>query len=459
MIPTYKHPALQSLMFNRWDDAFGNLHGLSSGLLGMKRSQALLDAVGDRRAIQAEIRDVIETLYADGTPPVGAMALAWQTLTVDPKRAYTFWGLLPQLTFALDAADLPADTDAEVRRRLCVWWEGAEGQFSEANASMFSIAAIAVEDGVDDQPSLEPLIKATLSHWLTPKPAPPSGPTLVVMPKAKSAKLGAAQAPYKDMIDAALPLVIVRDLFKVRAQLHAEFPHATVAVDLLLRDLREGKPAVVAPVCLVGPPGSGKTRMINRASSLCDTFLFRHDAGSSSDGHFGGTSKSWSSSEPSVPVRAVHQGRTASPWIMLDEVDKSASGNANGALTSSLLAFLDVETAARYRDQSLDAEMDLSACSFISTANDASKIPGPLRDRMRMIRVPAPSLVHLPALAANVMREMALKDEERTGDAPLADDELANIGKMWASSRFSMRTLKAIVRGTLEARDSCAMRH
>ena len=453
-----KHPALQSLLFRRWDDAFGNLHGLSQGLLGMKRSQALLDAVSDRKAIQAEIRDVIETLYDDGTPAVGQLAMAWQLLTVDPRRAYTFWGLLPQLTLALDAADLPTDADADVRRRLRVWWEAADGQFSEANASMFSIAAIAVEDGADDeQPSLEPLIAATLSHWL--KPTAPSGPTLVVMPKAKSTKLNAYQTHYKDLIDAPLPLVIVRDLQAMRAQLHAEFPHATVAVELLLRDLREGKPAVIAPVCLVGPPGSGKTRLINRASSLFGTFLFRHDSASSTDGHFGGTSKSWSSSEPSVPVRAVHQGRTASPWIMLDEVDKSASGNQNGALTSALLPFLDVETAGKYRDQSLDAEVDLSACSFISTANDASKIPGPLRDRMRMIRVPAPTLQHLPTLAAHVMLELARKDETRAGDAPLADDVLANISKMWAASRFSMRTLKAMVRGTLEARDSCAPRH
>jgi hypothetical protein len=444
-------------MFNRWDAAFGNLHAMSQGLLGMKRSQALLDAANDRKAIQAEVREAIEALYSDGTPAVGQLALAWQLLTVDPRRAYTFWGILPQLTIALDAADLPTDDDADVRRRLRIWWDAAQGQFSEAQASMFSIAAIALEDGADEQPSLEPLIHATLSHWMMP-PKPP-GPSLVVMPAKRATKLGAAQAHYKDLVDAALPLVITHNLQKMRAQLHAEFPHATVAVDLLLRDLREAKPAVISPVCLVGPPGSGKSRLIGRTAAIVGAYLFRQDAGSSTDGHFGGTSKSWSSSEPSVPVRAVHQGRTASPWIMLDEIDKSASGNQNGALNSAVLPFLDVETASRYRDQSLDAEMDLSACSFLSTANDASKIPGPLRDRMRMIRVPAPSLAHLPALAAQVMIELARKDEARAGDLPLGDDELANIGRAWKQRGFSMRTLKAIVRGTLEARDNCAMRH
>lgn len=78
---------------------------------------------------------------------------------------------------------------------------------------------------------------------------------------------------------------------------------------------------------------------------------------------------------------------------------------------------------------------------------------------MRMISVPAPTLQHLPALAAQAMQDLSRKDETRAGDAPLADDELAIIGRAWSASRFSMRTSKAIVRGTLEARDSCAMRH
>lgn len=457
MRPAFKHPALQTLMCARWDDAFGSLHAMSQGVLGAQRSQALLDAANDRKAVQAEIREAIEVLYADGTPPVGQLALAWQLLTVDPKRAYTFWGILPQLSAALDAADLQTHDDADVRRRLRVWWEAAEGQFSEAQASMFSIAAIAVQDGADEQPSLEPLIKATISHWMMP-PKPP-GPSLVVMPARSATKLGAAQAHYKDLVDETLPLVITHNVQKMRAQLHAEFPHATVAIDLLLRDLREGKPAVIAPVCLVGPPGCGKSRLIGRAAALAGVYLFRHDAASSTDGHFGGTSKSWSSSEPSVPVRAVHQGHTASPWIMLDELDKASTGNHNGSLTNAVLPFLDVETSSKYRDQSLDAEMDLSSCSFLSTANDSSKIPGPLRDRMRMIRVPAPSLAHLPALAAQVMIDLARKDEARAGDVPLGDDELGNIGRAWKQRGFSMRTLKAIVRGTLEARDSCAMRH
>jgi ATP-dependent Lon protease len=75
------------------------------------------------------------------------------------------------------------------------------------------------------------------------------------------------------------------------------------------------------------------------------------------------------------------------------------------------------------------------------------------------VKVPDPTLSHLPALAANVMRDLALDDEERTHDAPLACDELEVIGRAWAKAGFSMRKLQKIVGATLEARDQHAMRH
>ena len=73
--------------------------------------------------------------------------------------------------------------------------------------------------------------------------------------------------------------------------------------------------------------------------------------------------------------------------------------------------------------------------------------------------MPTPTLAHLPQLAGQVMRDLAIEDEARAYDAPLASDELANIGKAWERAKFSMRSLQKIVGATLEARDSHAMRH
>ena len=91
-------------------------------------------------------------------------------------------------------------------------------------------------------------------------------------------------------------------------------------------------------------------------------------------------------------MRAVHQSMTANPVVMIDEIDKAKESSNNGYLAHALLSFSDVKTASRYRDSSLDAELDLSRVSFIATANDAKLMPDMLRDRFRMIRMPTPTL-------------------------------------------------------------------
>jgi hypothetical protein len=192
---------------------------------------------------------------------------------------------------------------------------------------------------------------------------------------------------------------------------------------------------------------------------LVDEYVYRFDGAASSDNQFAGTAKAWANTEVSVPARAVAQSRTANPMVLIDEIEKAADRHHNGRLWDALLPFLDPETAGRYRDQSLDSELDLSMVSYVGTANDVLKLPAPLRDRMRVIRVPTPSLVHLPALAASVMRDLAAEDEARAGDEPLAEDELAIIGKAWSRAGFSMRSLQKIVGASLEARDQHAMRH
>lgn len=73
--------------------------------------------------------------------------------------------------------------------------------------------------------------------------------------------------------------------------------------------------------------------------------------------------------------------------------------------------------------------------------------------------MPAPTLAHLPALAANVMRDLAAEDDARLHDQPLAGDELEIIGRAWGAQKFSMRKLQRLVGATLEARDATAPRH
>jgi hypothetical protein len=469
MRPRVQDVALQLLTNSSWSDAFGTLHQESFPIEGSSLGQDLLDAVGsDRSELRRSIEAVVNDLFAEGTPRAGKMALAWLLLTCDPRQPQSFHRVLPQLQFALDNANLDEEDDAFLRRRLRIWWRASEGEWCGKSApSIFAIAADATKHEPEGVESIDfqAIFKITGEQMRKRAEAAkaaqprPSIPHLIVMPTAGASRLNNSNAVFKEILGVPLPLPMVRDVAAVRAQLHREYPHATAAVDLLLRDLRENKPLKIAPTILCGPPGCGKSRLVLRLATLAGgAFVMRYDAASVSDGQFGGTAKGWSNTEASIPARAVLHGRQAGPIVMVDEIEKAVSNN-NGSLHSSLLAFLDELTAENYRDQSLDCSLNLSAVSYICTANDVTNLPSPLRDRFRIIKVPAPDLRHTAALAAQVMAELAKKDEARVQDAPLADDEIVNIGRAWATRKFSMRALQKIVLATLEARDECAMRH
>jgi ATP-dependent Lon protease len=107
----------------------------------------------------------------------------------------------------------------------------------------------------------------------------------------------------------------------------------------------------------------------------------------------------------------------------------------------------------------LDAELDLSWVSHVATANSIEKLPDPLKDRYRIVRVPAPRLADLPRLAANVLQELAVEVGEQGFIWPLADDELEVIGRAWDKAGLSIRNLQKIVAATLDVRNSTSVKH
>lgn len=453
---------VQLLLCARWDAA----HALAVKLTQthLKRlPDRLLDLTLGRDVMHSMISAFVDRLTLEGNEESGLLALAWRMLTCDPRVPASFIEVMPALSWTIRQTEFKTDARAEEARDLeAIWWHATAGAFAKIDnrpPSIFRIAFLAtafpsLPDDNDDEShdsSAAPLMRKKMMKLH-------GGPSVVVMRGANAVERG-LPAAWKEMRDQPVRLVVARDVSDVRDFLQREFPHAQHAVTLLTRDLREGEPLRMQPALLVGPPGSGKSRLVRRFAETIQAFVYRFDAASAADGMFGGTPKAWSSAQPSVPARAILMSQQANPIVMVDEIEKAGTSTHNGNLWNAMVPFLERETSARYRDSGIDAQIDLSNVNFIATANDIGPLPGPLRDRFRIIRVPLPTLDHLTSLASQVMRDLADDDEFRENDQPLAPDELAVIGRAWMREKFSMRKLKRLVEATLEARDFCAMRH
>lgn len=470
--PAYRPPVCL-LQEDRWDVALRELIKFTRKALHPDVSFRIDPDVfeGSQKEVRARIDKLVEHLFDEATTEAGELALGWQMMACWPGSPSRIQKVVPQLQHLLDMSLLSPEQRAGLQKRMDVWWNGASGTWHGSDVSLFRIAAIdeptertgflAVRNALakkERKAAMKEIAEADMEEIEAQR-----GPSLVVMPKDRSTKLDgnhSVHGAFKQLVDARLPLIVARDVQAIRRQLHAEYPHAIAAVDLVLRDLRQDKPVTLKPMLLVGGPGAGKSRLVRRLGELLKLYVFRYDGAAALDNMFGGISKGWSSSQPSAPARAVEQAKHANPIVMVDEIEKGAMvSTRNGSLHNAMMPFLEAETAKHFRDPSLDAELDLSRVTYVATANDDTPLPAPLKDRFRIIRVPDPTLAHLPQLAANVMREMAAGDESRMHDAALAGDELEIIGRAWRRAGLSMRKLQKIIAATLEARDQFSMRH
>jgi ATP-dependent Lon protease len=410
---------------------------------------------GKKERCKVACQKLADLLFAAGHGEEGLAALM---LAVDPVKPQTFEIVLPQLSYAVEHLwDWPiaSITRNHSLQRLAVWWRAAKGDFEEDEHSIFFITRLEMLD--QDSASDEQSVTGEQNKGKQQDKA--KDPSLVVMPKNKASTLNKEQSGFKDLLDVSLPLVVARDLGSVRTTLMTEYPHATTAIDLVLRDLREGEPVRLKPLLLTGPAGVGKSRLVRRLSDLLGIGIYRYDGSGASDNMFGGSPKAWSNTTPSAPARAINQMRIANPILMVDEIQKAGTSSHSGRLWDALLPFLERETAARYRDVSLDAELNLSFISYIATANSIEPLPAPLKDRFRMVKVPAPRLSDLPLLGANVLHELAFENGEQGFVLPLAHDELEVIARAWEKAGLSIRKLQKILEATVEARNSTAVRH
>ncbi|KAJ3119530.1 ATP-dependent Lon protease pim1 [Physocladia obscura] len=149
-----------------------------------------------------------------------------------------------------------------------------------------------------------------------------------------------------------------------------------------LRGTVEGK-----IICMVGPPGVGKTSVGKSIARALGREFFRFSVGGLTDvAEIKGHRRTYVGAMPGKVIQALKKVQTENPLIMIDEIDKIGRGH-QGDPASALLELLDPEQNSSFLDHYMDVPLDLSKVLFVCTANTLDTIPGPLLDRMEVIQL------------------------------------------------------------------------
>jgi len=206
-------------------------------------------------------------------------------------------------------------------------------------------------------------------------------------------------------------LPIVPNVAKVQA-LTVSFPNFSepirfIAEQAALAHFRNHSEFRLPAMLFVGPPGIGKTSFALALAELLGSQVETIDmAGASSGMMISGLDRGWGTARPGIIYTTIAWGKSLSPIVILDEIDK-VSGSTNHNPTGSLFQLLEPSTAANFRDEFVGFSIDASRVVWIATANDLSQVPSALRSRFQVFHIECPDERELRVIAADIYAKMA----------------------------------------------------
>ena len=214
-------------------------------------------------------------------------------------------------------------------------------------------------------------------------------------------------------------------------RLESQFPNANELTSFLrcheALTRRSKKPATLPPLLLLGPPGVGKSVIVEALADAVGAPFYRLQCETNTHASvLTGTEPHWSSAGPGLLFDALVQGPAINPILMLDELEKAPGRAEHPSIHKVLYALLEPASARNFSDLSLpQVKLDASHIRWIATANSLAGIPEPILSRLTVIRIPPLGAAASRQVAQNI--ELTLRREFRLSDLPRFGPEVIDV--------------------------------